>query len=70
MSDKKFKPVDFSKGARKVFEFVLMLLKIVGVAAIVLVVAAFTVVPAIASGDPSKLIGPAMKAKDLILKRD
>ena len=70
MSDKKigFKYVDFSKAPRKIFEFVLLILKIVAVLALVAVVAAFTVVPAIATQDPSKIIEPAMKVKGLIFR--
>lgn len=72
MSEKKsgFKYVDFSKAPRKIFELVLLILKIVVIIAIVALVAAFTVVPAIATRDPSKIIEPAMKVKDVILHKE
>lgn len=69
MSDKKFKPVDFNKGAKKVFEFVLMLLKFLLIAAVVVLVTALMVLPAIATKDPSKLIEVPMKVKDQIIKK-
>ena len=69
MSEKKqgFDYADFSKAPRLIFEFILKILKIIAVFVIVLVVAAFTVIPAVATKDPSKIVEPIKDLKDKIL---